>query len=220
MAVTIMNAEIRDVAGTGPARSVRTEKKVPGVVYGKGMKEMMVAVDEKLLTQMYHKEGFMSHLIELHTDKNKLKVLPRDIQLHPVTDRILHVDFMFVKEGSTVNVHVPIHFKNEDICIGIKRGGVLNFVNRDVELVCNVESIPEFITVDLTTADIGHSLHLSMIDLPKGAVPASDKDLTIVTVVGRAAEEEAPKAAGTDISAGAPAAAPAKTEAAKPAAKK
>jgi large subunit ribosomal protein L25 len=110
-------------------------------------------------------------------------VLPREVQLHPVTDEPLHVDFVRVGRGAIVAVTVPVVFANEDVSRGIKRGGVLNVVRREVELLCPADAIPREITVDLKDADINDSLHISQVTLPQGVRPAiADRDFTIATI--------------------------------------
>ena len=122
----------------------------------------------------------------------KERVLPRQIQLHPVTDVPLHVDFMRVTEKTKIVVQVPVRFLNADKSPGIKRGGVLNVVRRDIELLCTAANIPSEIVADLDGMQIGESVHVSSVSIPEGAVPTiTDRDFTIATIVGRGAAKAA-----------------------------
>jgi large subunit ribosomal protein L25 len=132
----------------------------------------------------------------LDLDGTKTRVSPRGVQLDPVRDFPIHVDFMRVSKDSLVTVEVPVHFLNEAASPGIKRGGILNVVRHEIEVRCPAESIPEYFEVDLTGLEIGDSVHISAIKLPEGVRPTiSDRDFTVATIVGRAAEEAAPGAA-------------------------
>jgi len=112
------------------------------------------------------------------------RTLPKDVQFHPVTDRPLHVDFLRISEHAQVTVAVPIRFVDEDESRGIKRGGVLNAVRHELELVCDAAEIPDDIEISLAGLDIGDSLHISAVTLPKGAKSAiTDRDFTIATIV-------------------------------------
>ncbi len=126
-------------------------------------------------------------------DGTKTRVIPRDVQLDPVRDFPIHVDFMRVSKDSLVTVEVPVHFLNEAASPGIKRGGILNVVRHEIEVRCPADSIPEFFEVDLTGLEIGDSIHISAIKLPEGVRPTiAERDFTVATIVGRAAEEGAP----------------------------
>jgi large subunit ribosomal protein L25 len=126
---------------------------------------------------------FFSTLCNLQVNGEAVRVLPREVQLHPVTDEPLHVDFVRVGRGATITVTVPVVFAHEDVSLGLKRGGVLNIVRRELELVCPADAIPGEIVVDLKDADIGDSLHISQVALPEGVRPAiGDRDFTIATI--------------------------------------
>ena len=148
-----------------------------------------------------HGPRFFSTLCNLEIDGEAVRVLPREVQLHPVTDDPLHVDFVRAERGATIAVTVPVVFANEDICRGLKRGGVLNVIRREVELICPADAIPREITVDLKDADIHDSLHISKVSLPEGVRPAiADRDFTIATispptVIAEAEEAEEAEAA-------------------------
>ena len=196
-----ISAEIRDASGTGAARAARRERKVPGIVYGAGRDNMQILVDRDLLTNETGKAGFFNHIYKLEVGGDTIDVLPRDLQLHPVTDAILHVDFLAVRGDTTIAVDVPVAFLNQAECRGLKRGGVLNIVRHEVELYCPANAIPEQLVIDLAGLDIGDSVHISMIALPEGVRPViEERDFTIATIAAPTVvrDEAAEAAEGED----------------------
>lgn len=193
--VYTFEAEARARKGKGASRQLRREGRLPAVLYGKGQEPVNFSIDEAALLQAYFKGNFQNKLIEIKLDGKKFHVLPREVQLHPVTDRPEHVDFLKVDEHTRVTVKVPVKLLNTERCMGVKRGGALNVVLHQVEVVCEPDAIPSVLTVDVLDLGIGHSIHLSAIELPKGVVSAHHEDVTIVSVTGRggsdASEEEA-----------------------------
>ena len=187
-------AEDRTAVGKGPARAIREAGRVPGVVYGEKKEQLMFSLEARALRKELQNPRFYSTLCNLEIGGKSVRVLPRDVQLHPVTDEPLHADFVYVSRGATVTVEVPVLFLNEEECPGIKRGGVLNVVRREVELVCPADSIPEKIELDLIEADIGDSLHYSNAVVPDNVEPTiTDRDFTIATIAapsGGAEDEE------------------------------
>ncbi len=181
----VLQAEIREAGGKGAARVARREGKVPAIIYGKGKEEISVALDRIELVKSYKKGGFSSRVVELETGKNKIKVIPRALQFHPVTDLPLHVDFMFIEDSSIVNVLVKVNFINAEKSPGLKRGGVLNIVRRKIELLCEASKIPASVTADLSGYQIGASVHVSAIDLPEGSKLTIERDFTIAAITGR-----------------------------------
>lgn len=218
--------EKREQTGTGAARAIRRDGKVPAILYSKGSEPVYFSVPERDLELTYKKGGFFSKIVSFNLDGKELFALPKEVQQHPVTDRIEHADFLKVDEKSKIPVRVPVKFKNADRSIGIKRGGVLNVVRHDVTLICSPNAIPESIEIDLLEVNIGQSIHISAVKLPEGVTPEiTNRDFTIATIAGRSSkmdEEEAPKAeAAAEGAAAAGAAAPAAgKDAAKPAGKK
>nr|WP_294849947.1 50S ribosomal protein L25/general stress protein Ctc [uncultured Sphingomonas sp.] len=181
-------AESRDRAGKGASRALRREGRVPCVIYGDKKEPVQLHVEEKLLAKMLNTGHFMNSVVMVEVEGKANRTLPKDVQFHPVTSRPIHVDFLRIGAHSQVNVNVPVSFINEELAPGIKRGGVLNIVRHDLELVCDAASIPDQIEIDLTGLDIGDSVHISAIDLPKGSKSAiEDRDFTIVTVVAPSA---------------------------------
>lgn len=201
-------AESRAIAGTGTARSLRREGKVPAIIYGGGGEDVKIALNTKDLNKEYGKGGFFSKLVDLQIGKENILALPRDIQLHPVSDVIIHADFQRVAKGANVHVFVPVQFINAEKCIGVKRGGILNMVRREVELVCTPENIPDFITADVANLNIGGSVHIGDVKLPEGVKPAiHDRNFTIATIASsKGMQEETAVAAAAEGDAAAPAA--------------
>jgi large subunit ribosomal protein L25 len=181
--VNTIVAEARDRAGKGTARAVRRTGRVPGVVYGNKEAPALISMESKLLVRELHRGSFTSKLFDLEIDGKKIRVLPRDVQVDPVYDRPIHVDFLRIAADSRIRVMVPTVFTDEGLSPGIKRGGVLNIVRHEIEFYCRADSIPENITISLTGTDIGHSLHISHIKLPDGVRPViTDRDFTVATV--------------------------------------
>jgi large subunit ribosomal protein L25 len=181
--LTSLAAQARERAGKGANRSLRRSGRVPAVVYGDQAPQEMVSLEARELRRALHNSRFFSTLCNLQLNDGAVRVLPRDVQLHPVSGEALHVDFVRVGRDAAVTVTVPVVFANEDISRGLKRGGVLNVVRREVELVCPVDAIPGEITLDLKDADIHDSLHISQVTLPQGVRPAiTDRDFTIATI--------------------------------------
>ena len=176
-------AEPRDRAGKGAARATRRAGQIPCVIYGEKKPPLTVSVERLALNRLIKDPAFTNSVLDLALTDETHRVLPRDVQYHPVTDEVEHIDFLRVGERTTVNIDVPVQFINEDASPGLKRGGVLNVVRYEVELVCRAGSIPDHLTVDLTGANIGDSIHISAVTLPTGVRPAiTDRDFTIATI--------------------------------------
>jgi len=166
-------------------------------VYGSGEDPQNVDIDIQVLAREVDKGGFENRLVDLDVGGKKVRVLPRDVQIHPVTDVPIHVDFMRLAAGAEVRVNVRVVFINEEDCPGIKRGGLVNVVRHTIEMVCRVDAIPESVECDLTDLEIGDSVHISAIQLPEGVRPViSDRDFTIATIAApTVVKEEAAEAA-------------------------
>jgi len=221
---SVMTAKVRPTGGKGAARTVRRQGDVPGVIYGGDVKEpLAIALDANELWKTITKGRFLSTVFEIEIDGKKTKVIPRDVQLDPVKDTPVHVDFQRVGGDNRVRIKIPMRYINEAASPGIKRGGVLNIVRREVEVWAPADKVPEFFEADLTGLEIGRSIHISAVKMPEGVRPViHNRDFTVATIAGAAAlrgEEEAtpgaaaegaaPEAAGDAKAAGAKAAAPA-----------
>lgn len=218
--ILALKAELRERAGKGNARATRRSGNVPAVIYGDKQTPVMIAIAENVLTREIHRKGFFTHLYEIEVEGKKHRVLPRDIQFNPVTDRPEHVDFLRVGGNTTLRVEIPLTFVNQDKSPGLKRGGVLNTVVHTLALQCQAHSIPEAIEVDLSNMEIGDSIQLGSLTLPKGAKAQEDSDFTVATIAAptaQRAEAEAAPAAAAAPAAG-KAAAPAAAGKAAPAA--
>ncbi len=193
-----ISAEKRDGVGKGASRALRREGRVPAVIYGDKQEPLSIHIEEKALIKLLMTGSFTNSLVQVNVDKESLRTLPKDVAFHPVTDRPLHVDFLRLAKDATVDVSVPVLFVNEDDSPGLKRGGVLNVVRHELELVCDAARIPDTIEIDVTGLEIGDSIHISSVKLPDGSESSiTDRDFTIATVVAPSAlkqsddEEEA-----------------------------
>lgn len=183
-----LSAETRDRAGKGASRALRREGRVPAVIYGGKEDPITIHVEEKALVKQLMTGHFMNSVVMVDAGGKTHRTLPKDVAFHPVTDRPLHVDFYRLAKGSTVAVNVPVVFENEEAAPGLKRGGVLNVVRHELELMCDASKIPDEIHIDLTGLEIGDSIHISNVTLPAGSTSAiDDRDFTIATLVAPSA---------------------------------
>lgn len=197
-----LKAEARAQVGKGSARELRRNGLIPAVIYGDNKDPISVSLSRKDVTKKIHEGGFLTTLVTIEVDGKKHSVLPKDYQLDPVRDFLMHVDFLRVSKNTQVTVEVPVHFENEEKSPGLKRGGVLNVVRHTVECHCPANSIPDSIIVDLTGLEIGDGIHISHVKLPEGVEPTiTDRDFTIATVAAPAGLKSDDNAAGDDAAA-------------------
>lgn len=184
MADTVMfMAESRAQVGKGAARATRRNGKVPAVIYGANKDPEPIAITPAQLRAALAQPGFFATLFDMEVDGNKQQVLCRELQVHPVTDVPMHLDFLRVTERTRINLEIQVRFENEDESPGLKGGGVLNIVRHAVEVICRAGAIPEEFVVDLTGLDVGDSVHISDVTLPDGVRPTiTDRDFTIATI--------------------------------------
>jgi large subunit ribosomal protein L25 len=176
---------------TGSTHSLLIKGMVPGIVYGKGTEPTKIAFENKVLLKLMHTGAFYSTILDLDIEGKNEKVLPKQLQYHPVTDKLIHFDFLRVQNDTKVTVEVPVEFLNQDTCPGLKKGGVLNLVRREVELSCNANNIPDKLQFDLIKSEIGDSIKISNIELPEGVMPTiTDRDFVVATVVPPTVEVE------------------------------
>jgi large subunit ribosomal protein L25 len=186
-----LSATVREKVGKGAARSLRRQGIIPAVIYGGKKPPLAINLTDREITAKIHGGGFYTTVAMIDVAGDKVRVLPRDFQIDPMTERPMHVDFMRVTPGSTVTIEVPVQFINESQAPGIRRGGVLNIVRHRISVVAPVDSIPEKIVVDLTGLDINDSLHISSVQLPEGIRPTiRDRDFTVATVAAPAGVKE------------------------------
>ncbi len=182
-----LSAETRDRAGKGASRSLRREGRVPAVIYGSNQDPQGIHVEEKLLMRALQTGHFMNSVVMIDVGGKPIRTLPKDVQFHPVSDRPIHADFLRISEHAKVHVNVPVRFVDEEGSPGIKRGGVLNVVSHDLDLVVDAAEIPDEIVISLEGLDVGASIHLADVTLPKGAEAGGATDLTIATIVAPSA---------------------------------
>ena len=185
-----LKAWARQRSGKGGARSARREGRIPGVLYGDKKDPETISVEYRAITQQLLTGHFQSTVFTLNVDGSKTRVIPRAVQLDPIRDFPIHVDFLRLSKDALVTVEVPVHFLNEAASPGLKRGGVLNVVRHEIQVRCPSDAIPDHFDVDLTGLEIGDAVHISAIKLPEGVRPTTtDRDFTVATIVGRSAEE-------------------------------
>lgn len=194
----VLEVRPREGVGTGAVRAIRRSGLIPGILYGGGEKPVLININDRAMRLAMHQPNFFSKPLHLKLDGKKVQVLPREVQLHPVTEAPVHADFMRVSADTKIRIHVPVYFENEGASPGLKRGGVLNIVRHQIEVVCSVATIPDRFTVDLTGLDIGDSVHISKLTLPPGVRATIARDFTIASIAAPtivAIEEEKPAAA-------------------------
>ena len=191
-----LKAEAREGTGKGPAYQARLKGLIPGIVYGGKGDPVNVAVDFRTLERHVEAGGFLTTLFMLDVAGKKTRVIPRQLQLDPVSDRPVHVDFMRLSEGATVRLEIPVHFNGQGESPGLKKGGVLNIVRHAIELICSADAIPSAIDVDVSKLDINETIHISALTLPGGAKPViRGRDFTVCSIVAPTSVIEEQKAA-------------------------
>jgi large subunit ribosomal protein L25 len=218
--VVTIEAEVRARSGKGAARATRRAGKVPAVVYGGKQEPNRIALDPRVVLRELHRAGWQSRLYEINVGTQPIRALIRGVQFHPVTDAPEHVDFQRLIPGERIKVFVPVHFENDGISPGIKRGAVLNVVRHDVEVYCDPDNIPEQFTADLAPLDFNDNVRWHDLKGTENVKPVIDRDFVVATVVPPTkieivAAEGAAAAAAPAAGAKAPAKAPAKAAAKK-----
>ena len=182
--ITVLTATAREKVGKGSAREARRNGSIPAVIYGDQKTPNSIVIEQKLLVRHLNTGGFFNTLFNIDVDGELNRVLPRDVQLHPVTDVPEHVDFLRVSSSTKISVEVPVEFTGEDASPGLRVGGVLNVVRYTVEVSCTPDLIPSNLVIDLSNSEVGDSLHISAVNLPEGVTATiSDRDFTIATIV-------------------------------------
>jgi len=204
-----INAETRTDLGKGASRRLRHQEKLPAIVYGSG-EPLSLTIDQREIRPQVNNEVFYSSIVSLKVDDKKAeKVIVRDIQHHPFKVDVMHIDFQRIDAKKKMHIHVPLHFNGEETAPGVKAGGLVNHIINEVEIECLPKDIPEFIEVDIAALEMGESVHLTEITMPKGvtltALSHGDEnhDTAIVSihqpkVVKEETEEEAAPAAAAD----------------------
>ncbi len=201
--VMTSNLEVksRESVGKGKSRALRREGRIPGIIYGNKNNPISISISERELKSELRRAGFFNRLCDLKLGEEKIRVLPQEISIHPVSEKTEHIDFLRVSENTKVTIQIPVKFINEDDCPGIKLGGILNVVRYTVEVSCPASKIPEEFIIDLTGLELGDSIHFSSIKIEEEITPTiADRDFTIASIVAPAAltsEEE--KAEDEDV---------------------
>ena len=187
-----IKASARQRSGTGGARAIRREKRGSGHRLRRRRAQPRTSPSiQRARHQLINRGKFLSTLFELDVDGKKSRVIPREVQLDPVKDMPIHVDFQRVGSGASIRVNVPVRFINEALSPGLKRGGVLNIVRHEVEVMAPADKIPEFFEVNLEGLEIGRSIHISAVKMPDGVRPTiQNRDFTVATIAGHKIEEE------------------------------
>jgi large subunit ribosomal protein L25 len=218
--VVSIEAEVRARSGKGAARATRRAGKVPGVIYGGKQEPNLIQLDPRVVIRELHKAGWQSRLYEINAGAEPIRALIRGVQFHPVSDAPEHVDFQRLVAGQRIKVAIPVHFENDGISPGIKRGAVLNVVRHAVEVYCDADHIPEQFTADLGPLDFNDNVRWHDLKGTENVKPVIDRDFVVATVVpptkievvAEAAVAGAPAAAAAPAKGGsrAPGKAPAK----------
>lgn len=195
--VISLQAEVRDGVGTGSARALRAAGKVPATIYGAGKKPLSISLAEKEMTKYYRLPQFISQVFELEIGEKKHKVLPKDIQLHPVKEVVTHVDFVFL-EKDMQKMKVPVVYKNKESCLGVKRGGYFNIVLRTLPISCPVNALPRKIEIDVTNHPVGSKIKAADALLPDGAKLLIKPEFVIATIIGKRGKSTEEESQGAD----------------------
>jgi large subunit ribosomal protein L25 len=207
--------ETRANKGKGPAYQARQKGLVPAIIYGGSDQPQTITVDARALERAIEKGSFLTSLLMLNEGGKKTRVIPRQVQLDPVSDRPVHVDFLRLADGASVRIEIPVHFKGQGESPGLKKGGVLNIVRHAIEMICPADHIPNEILVDVSKLDIAESINISSVVLPEGAKPViRGRDFTVCSIVASTTVREEQKAAASASDAPAAEAAPAAAAAA------
>ena len=192
-------AEARERAGKGASRALRREGRIPAVIYGGKEEPTTIHIEEKELVRQLMTGHFMNSIVNIEIGGESVRTLPKDVALHPVTDRPTHADFLRLAKDAKVEVSIPVVFMNEEDSPGLKKGGVLNVVRHEVDLICAADKIPSEIEIDVTGKEVGDSIHISEVSLPEGSESAiTDRDYTIATLVAPSALKKSEGAEGEE----------------------
>jgi large subunit ribosomal protein L25 len=190
--------EEKKESGSGSARALRREGKIPAIIYGFDENHMISLIYKDFLKE-YQKGNLSARLLEVKLGKKILKVIPREVQIDPVTDNPIHIDFQLIKENIPIKVAVRVKVINKDKSPGIKRGGILNIVRKYISLNCIPQNIPEYLEIDISGFEIGRNVHISDLILPEGVVPVDKDNFTILTVAGRVEEKGEEQEVGGEV---------------------
>jgi len=214
-----LEAEFRDAEGKGASRRLRRASKVPAILYGGHREPRALAIDHTKLMLMLDNERFYSTIISIKVGDASQAAVLKDVQRHPAKNAILHVDLQRVLDDEKIRISIPLHFKNEGVAPGVKKGGQVSHLRNEVEVLCLPKDLPEFVDVDLAELDMNQMLHLADLKLPEGVeIPelTHGRNAPVVSIHHARAEEVEAPGAEAAAAAGAVAAPAAAAAAAKP----
>lgn len=197
--VETVPASPRDGVGKGSARQARRDGQVPAVIYGNKEEPILLTLERRVLIKELDNPQFFIQLVDVEIAGAKHRVLPRDVQFHPVSDTPMHVDFLRFDPKRKIAANVPVVFEGEEECPGLKSGGVLNIVRYEVEVLCTADNIPPELILQLAGLDVGDSMHASAVTLPEGVeFVITDRDFTIATIAAPTIAIEPTEAEGEE----------------------
>jgi large subunit ribosomal protein L25 len=197
MSEIVLEVEVRERIGSGGARQIRREGKVPGILYGGKIAPVAIAINLNSFKKSLYTGKLNGHLVTLRYGKEEQKVIVKAIDFHPVHDTPWHVDLYRVDEHAKIRIQVPVHFKNQEGSPGIKRGGALNISLHSLEIQVPADHIPEEIMVDLTGFDIGHTIHIGDLTLPSDVTAVQRDEIVVASITASAAEKSEEASAST-----------------------
>ena len=191
-----LRAAKRETKTKGQLNILRTKGFIPAILYGGKSPNLKISIEEKFVKDILRSENFLSTVFDIDIDGKKEKVIPREVTYHVLSERPTHIDFMRIVGGAEIILEIPVKFKNNEECAGLKKGGVLNIVRRKIELKCKAENIPENIEVDLSGLDIGASIRISSVNLPENtSLTITDRDFVVATIAAPTIVKEPEKPA-------------------------
>ena len=183
-----INANVRELKGTGASRRLRHAGKTPGVLYGGDKEATSLEIDSKELFMQFRHEAFHASILTLNLAGKKEAVILRDFQMHPVRNNIVHIDFQRINENEKISVKVPFHFINEETAPGVKlEGGLISHIMTEIDISCLPKDLPQYIEVDMGALSIGDSIHLSEVKVPEGVqlTTLSDENDPAITSISK-----------------------------------
>ena len=180
----------RETGGTGSSRALRRAGMLPAIIYGDGKAGQMVSLPYAPFLKEYLKGNIQSKLVALDLEGHESTVLIRDVQIHRVPDVPEHVDLQLVHKDTVVRIFIQVRIVGEERCPGLRKGGVMNVTHRTIECRSHPSNIPQYIDLDVSAMEIGHTLHINDIQLPEGVNPVDRSNFALVSIVGRAEEGE------------------------------
>jgi large subunit ribosomal protein L25 len=190
MSILVFTVTERKTKGTGPSRKLRRQGLIPIVIYHGHKKNLHLYLEYKQFFHEYSKGNILSRVSELKYNQATYKGIIKEVQINPVTDKPIHIDFQLVNENELISISIGVKVLNKEKTPGIKKGGTLNLIKKRIQLKCLPKNIPLFLEVDISTLEIGDNIHINEIILPEGSIPVLRNNFTVLTIEGRAEEKE------------------------------